>query len=120
MLHVERHGSAAPLLLIHGWGMHGGMWGGVAEKLAQHFNVYAVDLPGHGYSKEKNVGWVERSDTHHVQNVNGDGYRCAPPPTRYCAAADCGRRRKTTFPPRMLRNAVSCRQPILLLDEIVD
>ena len=70
--------SGAPLLLIHGWGMHGGMWGGVAEKLAQHFNVYAVDLPGHGFSK-KNVGWVERSDTHHVPNVCGDGYRCAQP-----------------------------------------
>jgi pimeloyl-[acyl-carrier protein] methyl ester esterase len=54
-LHVDRYenrsaGSGASLLLIHGWGMHGGMWSGVAEKLAQHFNVYAVDLPGHGYS----------------------------------------------------------------------
>ncbi len=42
--------SGSPLLLIHGWGMHGGMWSHAAEKLAQHFNVYAVDLPGHGYS----------------------------------------------------------------------
>ncbi len=50
-LHVETRGSGAPLLLIHGWGMHGGMWGGVAERLAEHFRVLAVDLPGHGYSK---------------------------------------------------------------------
>ncbi len=49
-LHVDTYGSGAPLLLIHGWGMHGGMWGGVAEKLAQYFRVMAVDLPGHGYS----------------------------------------------------------------------
>jgi len=42
--------SGAPLLLIHGWGMHGGIWGDVAERLAQHFPVLAVDLPGHGYS----------------------------------------------------------------------
>ncbi|MEO8342292.1 MAG: alpha/beta fold hydrolase, partial [Gallionella sp.] len=55
-LHVDRYEYAgsgdigAPLLLIHGWGMHGGMWGGVAEKLAQHFPVLAVDLPGHGQS----------------------------------------------------------------------
>ena len=52
-LHVDRYetaGSGAPLLLIHGWGMHGGMWISVAEQLAQHFKVYAVDLPGHGYS----------------------------------------------------------------------
>jgi pimeloyl-[acyl-carrier protein] methyl ester esterase len=49
-LHVEEFGSGEPLLLIHGWGMHGGMWGGVAERLAQDFRVIAVDLPGHGYS----------------------------------------------------------------------
>ncbi|MBI5429737.1 MAG: pimeloyl-ACP methyl ester esterase BioH [Nitrosomonadales bacterium] len=55
-LHVDRYehrgsDSGAPLLLIHGWGMHGGMWRGVAEQLAQHCDVYAVDLPGHGYSE---------------------------------------------------------------------
>jgi pimeloyl-[acyl-carrier protein] methyl ester esterase len=55
-LHVDRYPYTGAdecsmrLLLIHGWGMHGGMWGGVTEKLAQHFHVYAVDLPGHGQS----------------------------------------------------------------------
>lgn len=57
-LHVDHYeyagksGSGAPLLLIHGWGMHGGMWGGVAEKLAQNFRVMTVDLPGHGFSAD--------------------------------------------------------------------
>ena len=50
-LHIDVKGSGAPLLLIHGWGMHGGMWGGAAERLAEHFRVLAVDLPGHGYCK---------------------------------------------------------------------
>lgn len=49
-LHIEKHGSGAPLLLIHGWGMHGGMWGGMVKKLAEEFCVYVVDLPGHGES----------------------------------------------------------------------
>jgi len=55
-LHVDHYEyagagkSGSPLLLIHGWGMHGGMWRSVAEQLAQHFDVYAVDLPGHGAS----------------------------------------------------------------------
>lgn len=49
-LHVDSYGSGAPLLLLHGWGMHGGMWGGAAERLAEHFRVLAVDLPGHGFS----------------------------------------------------------------------
>jgi pimeloyl-[acyl-carrier protein] methyl ester esterase len=49
-LHVEEFGSGEPLLLIHGWGMHGGMWGEVADSLAQDFRVLVVDLPGHGRS----------------------------------------------------------------------
>ena len=49
-LHVDSYGSGVSLLLIHGWGMHGGMWGGVAERLAEQFRVLAVDLPGHGFS----------------------------------------------------------------------
>lgn len=36
------------LVLLHGWGMHGGIWAGVAERLAEHFTVHAVDLPGYG------------------------------------------------------------------------
>ncbi len=55
-LHVKQLGSGAPLLLIHGWGMHGGLWGRVAEQLAQHFRVLAVDLPGHGYSVNNERG----------------------------------------------------------------
>ncbi|HEU0188740.1 MAG TPA: alpha/beta fold hydrolase [Gallionella sp.] len=56
-LHVDRYEyrgevRGRALLLIHGWGMHGGMWSRVAEKLALHFNVYAVDLPGHGWSRK--------------------------------------------------------------------
>ena len=49
-LHVESHGSGAPLLLIHGWGMHGGIWGSVVPQLAQRFRVHCVDLPGYGLS----------------------------------------------------------------------
>lgn len=60
-MHVDSYAGAdasgAPLLLIHGWGMHGGMWGGVAEKLAKHFNVLAVDLPGHGFSAGRDSSW---------------------------------------------------------------
>ncbi|NOU01140.1 MAG: pimeloyl-ACP methyl ester esterase BioH [Gallionella sp.] len=51
-MHVEKYGSGAPLLLVHGWGMHGGMWGSVVEKLAEEFCVYVVDLPGHGLSEK--------------------------------------------------------------------
>lgn len=49
-LHVESRGSGAPLLFLHGWGMHGGMWSKVAEHMAQSHRVHSVDLPGHGGS----------------------------------------------------------------------
>lgn len=48
--HVETHGSGAPLVLIHGWGMHGGVWDSLVPQLAERFCVQVVDLPGHGRS----------------------------------------------------------------------
>lgn len=49
-LHVETSGSGAPLVLLHGWGMHGGVWADVALRLAADFQVHSVDLPGNGAS----------------------------------------------------------------------
>lgn len=54
-MHVESSGSGTPLLLIHGWGMHGGVWEDVAQKLAADFRVHNVDLPGYGYSRAVKV-----------------------------------------------------------------
>ncbi len=49
-LHVDVTGSGEPLVLLHGWGMHGGIWGSAAGQLAQHHRVHCVDLPGYGAS----------------------------------------------------------------------
>jgi pimeloyl-[acyl-carrier protein] methyl ester esterase len=49
-LHVEVTGSGAPLVMLHGWGMHGGVWSDTAKMLAADFQVHNVDLPGHGKS----------------------------------------------------------------------
>lgn len=49
-LHVDVAGSGPDLVLLHGWGMHGGLWGPWLDKLQQNFRVHAVDLPGHGFS----------------------------------------------------------------------
>jgi pimeloyl-[acyl-carrier protein] methyl ester esterase len=55
-LHIEYHdGEGEPLLFIHGWGMHSGMWGGVLAQLARQYRVMAVDLPGHGWSAKKGL-----------------------------------------------------------------
>jgi len=53
-LYIEPHGSfeATPqnLVLIHGWGMHGGVWQPLVQKLSQYFYLHIVDLPGMGFS----------------------------------------------------------------------
>ncbi len=49
-LHIDIRGQGAPLVLVHGWGMHGGVWAGVADELARHYQLHIVDLPGYGLS----------------------------------------------------------------------
>ncbi len=49
-LHIDSAGSGAPLVLLHGWGMDGGIWDDVASRLARQFRVHNIDLPGHGAS----------------------------------------------------------------------
>jgi pimeloyl-[acyl-carrier protein] methyl ester esterase len=51
-LHVERLGSGPDLAFLHGWGLHGGLWAPLAERLAGSFRVHLVDLPGHGHSRD--------------------------------------------------------------------
>lgn len=50
-IHCERQGTGPEIVLVHGWGMHGGIWGELPARLAQSFSVTVVDLPGHGRSR---------------------------------------------------------------------
>lgn len=50
MVRVESHGAGPDLVLLHGWGMHGGVWGEFVPRLSAFARVYVVDLPGHGHS----------------------------------------------------------------------
>ena len=49
-VHVESVGSGRPLVLLHGWAMHGGLFAPVLTDLARHHRLHVVDLPGHGHS----------------------------------------------------------------------
>ena len=49
-LYTETAGNGPDLILIHGWGLHSGIWNGFASRLESHFRVTRVDLPGHGRS----------------------------------------------------------------------
>ncbi|MCK5120924.1 MAG: pimeloyl-ACP methyl ester esterase BioH [Methylococcales bacterium] len=49
-IHKEVYGQGRPVVLIHGWAMHTGIWRSFAQQLAQHYQVTCLDLPGHGFS----------------------------------------------------------------------
>lgn len=49
-LHFETMGTGPELVMLHGWGMHSGVWSEFAQRLAQHHRVTLIDLPGHGRS----------------------------------------------------------------------
>jgi len=49
-LHSDVAGSGPPLVLLHGWALHAGLFAPLIPGLARRFRVHAVDLPGHGYS----------------------------------------------------------------------
>ena len=65
----ERFGSGPELVLLHGWGLHGGLWGEFAEQLANQFTVTAIDLPGHGYSQPSESNLTVESMTDAVSNT---------------------------------------------------
>src|SRR5690606_36526521 len=54
-LHVEIAGSGPPLVLLHGWAMHGGIFAPLVEALRAHRTLHVVDLPGHGHSRDSGV-----------------------------------------------------------------
>jgi pimeloyl-[acyl-carrier protein] methyl ester esterase len=51
-MHIETLGSGPDLVLIHGWALHGGVFGPLAQRLAPRFRLHLVDLPGHGFSRD--------------------------------------------------------------------
>lgn len=49
-LFINTLGKGPDLVLLHGWGLHGDIFGPVVEPLAKHYRLHLVDLPGHGRS----------------------------------------------------------------------
>lgn len=51
ILHKEVYGQGEPVVMLHGWAMHTGVWRVFAEALAKRRQVICLDLPGHGLSE---------------------------------------------------------------------
>src|SRR3954471_8210481 len=52
----DRRGRGEPLVLLHGQGLSRRSWDPVVDLLTDHFDVIAVDLPGHGQSPRQPTG----------------------------------------------------------------
>jgi len=69
-------GQGPALVLLHGWGLHGGIWETVLPKLTENFTVYNVDLPGFGhsaiYNGDYNLDYLVES----VHSVLADSETC--------------------------------------------
>lgn len=59
-LYASVRGSGPPLLLVHGFPLHGGMWDGVAERLEDRARVVVPDLRGHGRSEPSRTATMRR------------------------------------------------------------
>ena len=67
-LHVEFYGPAdgAPIVLTHGWGLHGSEWNYLKRHLSDHFRLIVWDEPGLGQS-------TRPSDRDYsIENLAGD------------------------------------------------
>jgi pimeloyl-[acyl-carrier protein] methyl ester esterase len=75
-LHVESAGAGPPLVLLHGFAMHGGLFAPAVHALAQRNRVHVVDLPGHGYSDAVEATTLDEIAGHVLASLDLDG-----PPT---------------------------------------
>tara|TARA_B100002019_G_scaffold291710_1_gene312686 strand:+ start:380 stop:2023 length:1644 start_codon:yes stop_codon:yes gene_type:complete len=48
------------LLLIHGWGLDHNIWGDCVVSFSDTFNIFILDLPGHGFSKNNDEKSMEK------------------------------------------------------------
>ncbi|NOQ13477.1 MAG: pimeloyl-ACP methyl ester esterase BioH [Methyloprofundus sp.] len=51
VLHKEVYGQGEPVVMLHGWAMHSGVWRVFAQTLATQRQLVCMDLPGHGLSE---------------------------------------------------------------------
>lgn len=68
-IHLETFGEGRPIVLVHGWAMHTGIWREFAKQLASNYQVICVDLPGHGHSETIDPFTLERISEELVKRI---------------------------------------------------
>ncbi|MCP2292190.1 alpha/beta fold hydrolase [Nocardia amikacinitolerans] len=68
-MHYVTGGSGPPVVLIHGWPQTWFGWWPIMPALAEHYTVYAVDLPGLGDSTGSPTGYDKATLARYVHNL---------------------------------------------------
>lgn len=68
-LHVRTGGAGSAVVLLHGYGESGDMWGPLAEDLARDHTVIVPDLRGMGLSAHPAAGYDKKSQAHDIAGV---------------------------------------------------
>ena len=63
-MHIKKIGQGKDLVLIHGWGMHSGIWEPIIDKFSNEYTLHLVDMPGMGKSHV-----IDPYDLNHVVEV---------------------------------------------------
>ena len=63
-MHIKKIGQGKDLVLIHGWGMHSGIWAPIIDKFSNQYTLHLVDIPGMGKSHV-----IDPYDLNHVVEV---------------------------------------------------
>lgn len=67
-VYSETLGQGKDVVLLHGWGLHSGIWQSFVEGLAKQYRVHMLDLPGHGYSHDCQVSFNLESVCECIEN----------------------------------------------------
>jgi pimeloyl-ACP methyl ester carboxylesterase len=65
--HFALWGEGRPVVLLHGWGASAESLARVAKALEDRFRVYAIDLPGFGWTPRPSAAWGSREYASHVE-----------------------------------------------------
>ena len=69
-LRNEEPNDGDTVVLIHGFGANKDNWTRLARELTDEFNVYAIDLPGHGdSSKDLDLGYRFEDQVQHLSRI---------------------------------------------------
>ncbi|CAA9890434.1 Carboxylesterase [Candidatus Methylobacter favarea] len=71
-IYRETFGKGKPIVMVHGWAMHSGIWRSFIGQLAQHYKVTCIDLPGHGRSEKIEPFTLEQISTALVNVVSDE------------------------------------------------